>query len=137
LRYPDGTKITYDAPGAGIGPELGTFGAFAASLSAAGEIGGTYADANNGYHGYIRHANGRFVEIDVAGAGTDSANGTDFGGLNFWYVRFANGAIEAFQAPAPNDQGALVGGINIWNQFRGFGFDANGTAHGFVAQAVP
>lgn len=153
LRYSDGRMMTYDAPRAGIGSDLGTFVGFIQSLNVLGDITGEYADINNGYHGYVRDIRGRFVEFTVAGGGTNNANGTYPAALNIWgtvtgfsydangfatgFVRFANGTIDSFQAPALGNLGTYPYGNNVSDQFTGFFVDASGTGHGFVALATP
>jgi hypothetical protein len=153
LRHPDGAVAIVDAPGAGVGNDLGTFVGFIQALNVEGQLTGEYADANNGYHGYVRNANGSFTEFTVPGGGTNNANGTYPAALNIWdtvtgfsydangfatgFVRFATGTIDSFQAPSPGNLGTFPMGSNLWNQFTGTFYDANGTGHGFVALATP
>jgi hypothetical protein len=154
LRYPGGTLMIVNAPGAGTGTgDLGTFTGFLQAVNALGQMTGEYADPNNGYHGYVRDAAGRFVEFTVQDGGTNNANGTYPAALNLWglvsgfsydangfpsgFLRFPNNTLDAFQAPAPNNQGTFLFGNNDWGQFTGFSYDSNGTAHGFVAVATP
>ena len=153
LRYPNGKILTYDAPGAGTGADLGTFVGFAQALNVEGQIVGEYADANNGYHGYIRNPNGKFVEFTVPGGGTSGAAGTYPASLNFWgtvigwafdpnflstgFVRFADGTLIKVNAPGIGNQGTFPYAINSFNEFTGYFYDANGAAHGFVALAIP
>jgi hypothetical protein len=51
LRSPDGTLITFDAPGAGTGYNQGTV---PLGISDLGVIMGEYIDANNVHHGFLR-----------------------------------------------------------------------------------
>lgn len=152
LRYPGGTLVTIDAAGAGTASDTGTFIGFQQALNAEGQVTGEYADANNGYHGYLRFADGRQVEFTVPGGGTDNANGTYPASLNSFgtitgfsydpsgfpqgFVRFFDGTLDAFQAPAPGNQGTFPFAINLWGQFTGQFFDASGVSHGFVAVAT-
>src|SRR6202034_3835905 len=116
LRNPGGTLVTVDAPGAGAGGgDLGTFTGFLQAVNDLGQMTGEFADPNNGYHGYVRNAAGRFVEFTVTGGGPDNANGTYPFSVNIWglvtgfsadpngnptgFVRFANGTLDSFQAP--------------------------------------
>lgn len=152
LRYPGGTLVTFDATGAGTASDTGTFIGFEQALNLEGQITGEYADANNGYHGYLRRADGGQVEFTVPGGGTNNANGTYPASLNLWgtisgfsfdpngfpsgFVRFADGTLDVFQAPVPANQGTFPFAINFWGQFTGQFFDATGTSHGFAAVAT-
>ncbi|KAA6459548.1 hypothetical protein DYQ86_15605 [Acidobacteria bacterium AB60] len=66
LRNPNGTIVTFDAPGAGTGPYLGTS---PSSMNDFGEITGNYLDVNGYSHGFVRTPEGRFLSLDVPGAG--------------------------------------------------------------------
>lgn len=153
LRYPGGTLVTVDAPGAGAGGgDLGTFTGFLQAVNGLGQMTGEFADPNNGYHGYVRNAAGRFVEFTVPGGGTDNANGTYPFSVNIWglvtgfsadpngnptgFVRFANGTLDSFQAPGQGNLATFAYIGNALNQFVGLFIDSNGTGHGFVATAV-
>jgi len=152
-RYPGGTLVTVDAPGAGAGGgDLGTFTGFLQAVNDLGQMTGEFADPNNGYHGYVRNAAGRFVEFTVPGGGTDNANGTYPFSVNIWglvtgfsadpngnptgFVRFANGTLDSFQAPGQGNLATFAYIGNALNQFVGLFIDSNGTGHGFVATAV-
>ncbi|MGH7744490.1 MAG: hypothetical protein ACRETP_03700 [Steroidobacteraceae bacterium] len=55
LRSPDGKLTEFDAPGAGTAAGQGTACQFCGlGLNDFGEIAGTYLDANNVYHGFLR-----------------------------------------------------------------------------------
>ena len=55
LRSPRGRVITFDAPGAGTGSYQGTACQFCGlGINDAGAITGSYIDANNVYHGFLR-----------------------------------------------------------------------------------
>jgi hypothetical protein len=106
LRRPDGTVITYDAPGAGKTPgnpnnisPLGDYlyqGTNLAGLSPGlnvwGAVTSAYLDENNVYHGYQRSPAGVFTQFDAPGAGKGSAQGTipiglnDLGGITGFYL---------------------------------------------------
>ena len=114
---------------------------------------GEYADANNGYHGYLRNAVGRFVEFTVPGGGTDNANGTYPFSMNIWglvtgfssdpngnatgFVRFPDGTLDSFQAPGQGNLATFAYIGNALNEIVGLFVDANGTGHGFIALATP
>ena len=100
--------ITFDAPGAGTGPNQGT-GCFAYTdcsvlINDSGAITGYYLDANNVYHGFLRSPDGKFTTLDAPGA--DLTPG-DF-----------NGTLPN----AINDAGAITGVY----------YDANNEGHGFL-----
>jgi len=96
LRVPDGTVITYEAPGAGKTPgnpanisPLGDYlyqGTNLAGLSPGlnvwGAVTSGYLDENNVYHGYLRSPGGVFTDFDAPGAGKGLAQGTIPIGLN-------------------------------------------------------
>jgi hypothetical protein len=66
VRSPNGNFTTFDAPGAGTSSYQGTgCGAdCAVSISALGEVTGTYSDSNYNYHGYFRSSNGTVQSFD-------------------------------------------------------------------------
>ena len=154
LRYPGGAMVTVDAPRAGMGGgDLGTFTGFLQAVNDFGQMTGEYADANNGYHGYLRNAAGRFVEFTVPGGGTDNANGTYPFSMNIWglvtgfssdpngnatgFVRFPDGTLDSFQAPGQGNLATFAYIGNALNEIVGLFVDANGTGHGFIALATP
>jgi len=61
--------IEINAPGAGKTPGSG-FGTQVEDINLKGAITGTYADANNVMHGFLRTRQGRVITFDVPGAGT-------------------------------------------------------------------
>jgi hypothetical protein len=77
VRAPDGTITTFDVPGAITGPENNLYaqGTRPTGINAAGNITGTYLDANYTYHGFVRAANGSITTFDALGAG-DGGSGT-------------------------------------------------------------
>ena len=103
--------ISFDAPGAGAttGSFEGTacYSDCSALINNFGAIAGTYQDANNVFHGFVRSPQGKFTTFDAPGA--DMTAG-DFNGT------FVNGI---------NDAGAIAG----------FSVDASGGAHGFLRSA--
>jgi hypothetical protein len=100
--------ITFDAPGAGTtaGSFEGTacYSDCSVLINNFGAITGTYEDANNVFHGFVRSPEGKFTTFDAPGADTTPG---DFNGT------FANGI---------NDAGAITG---IYS-------DASGGSHGFL-----
>jgi hypothetical protein len=100
--------ITFDAPGAGATPNTyqgtGCYSDCSVLINNFGVIAGTYLDANNVYHGFVRSPEGRITSFDSPGADTTPG---DFGGT------YPNGI---------NDAGAITG----------YYADASGGAHGFL-----
>jgi hypothetical protein len=98
--------ISFDAPGADLTPGDGN-GTFPVGINNFGVIAGTYSDANDVNHGFLRFPDGKFVAIDVPGADMTpgSFNGT---------------AVQAI-----NDAGVVTGAY----------FDASGEGHGFLRNA--
>lgn len=64
---------TFDAPGAGTGPQQGTF---PQSVSEAGAITGWYVDSRFVSHGFVRNVDGTITTFDAPGAGTGAGQGT-------------------------------------------------------------
>jgi hypothetical protein len=152
IRSPGGKLTTFDAPGAGTGLYQGT-GCPGCNLGVnlSGAIAGTYTDANNVFHGFLRSPEGKFTTFDATGAGTGSYQGTGcFSdcpvGLNDWgmitgsyfdtnnvqhgYLRTPEGTFVTVDPPGSvgtqpesiNDSGAIVG----------YYLDANNVYHGFL-----
>ena len=95
LRTPDGTVITYEAPGAGNTPgnpanisPLGDYCTKARTWresrqdSTSGVITSGYLDENYIYHGYLRSPGGTFIDFDAPGAGKGYTQGIFPIGLN-------------------------------------------------------
>jgi len=103
------TYTTFDAPGAGTGPNQGTL---PLAIDPAGAITGYYVDASGVNHGFLRTTKGTITTIDVPGAG---AFGTQVysispsetitgvygqGGVIHGFLRDRSGAITTFDAPS-------------------------------------
>ena len=104
------TFTTFEAPGAGKSNSQGTI---AFNINTAGDITGTYIDASNVYHGFVRAASGKIKTFNAPGAGTSQSQGT--GGLSIntkgdiagiyvnasrhGFVRAANGKITIINSP--------------------------------------
>jgi hypothetical protein len=89
LRSPEGKFTTFDAPGAGTDSYEGTgcFSDCPVSLNNWGAITGSYIDANDVQHGYVRSSEGKIVTLDPVGSiytFTDGIN--DLGALTGYYV---------------------------------------------------
>jgi len=73
VRSKQGTFTTFDAPGAGTGPGLGTLPEV---NNNPGAIAGNYTDANGVNHGFLRDKQGSFNTFNVPSAGTGTGQGT-------------------------------------------------------------
>lgn len=163
--------ISFEAPGAGdqfnqttgVGQGTGCFVVTAChfTINQWGAIVGTYLDANNVYHGFIRSPGGRYATIDAPCADTtpQAYNGTvaesinDFGevtgfcidaqGDTHGFVRSPRGTFTEFDAVEPavetvplfiNLEGALAGFVfdSTDNVFRAFVRYPNGVLPVFV-----
>jgi hypothetical protein len=144
--------ITFEAPGAGTGSYQGT-GCFGCTfgLNQRGAIAGTYADANDVYHGFLRSPKGKITTFDATGAGTGSYQGTGcFSdcpvGLNdrgvitgsYWdsnnvqhgFLRTPNGSFVTVDPPG--SAGTQPESINDSGAITGYYLDANNVYHGFL-----
>jgi hypothetical protein len=160
--------ITFDAPSAGTAAgqvplPQGTFpyaindagqGSLATNISLEGVIAGTYLDASNAFHSFLRAPDGATTVIDVQEAGTTAFQGTvacavdclnadgmivgyfiDTNNVNHAFLRAPGGAIATFDAPgagAAAGQGTFALGINEAGVIAGSYLDANNVYHGFV-----
>ena len=108
IRSASGATTSFDIPGAGTGGpgnhiHEGTAGI---SIDAAGDVVGTYLDANAAYHGFLRSASGAITTIDAPGAGANALAGTvafhtnDTGQIAGAYVD-SGMAIHAFLLALP------------------------------------
>jgi probable HAF family extracellular repeat protein len=148
IRTRDGHLTTFDAPGAGLGPNLDE-GTVPYSINDFGVIAGQFQDSQFIYHGFIRYPDGAFTTFEVegaaalAGAGTQALSINNWGGTAGYYtdanfathgfVRSRNGTSASFDPTGSvytqacnesclNDAGATVG----------FFLDTNSVFHGFV-----
>ena len=154
LRAPDGTITTFDAPGAGTGPNQGTTTATTDGLNPKGAIAGTTIDDNGAFNGFVRAPDGTIVEFEVPGAGTGSGQGTnpaginpagtipgsfiDSSGVNHGFVRAPHGTITTFDVPGAGTdagQGTLPQNINPAGDIAGNYIDARNVSNGFVRTA--
>ena len=103
LRSPFGTLTTFDVPDAG--PQgIGCYSDCAIGLNDWGAITGSYPDANNVYHGFLRSPDGRITSFDAPNA--DRTPGDDNGTYPY----------------SINDAGVIMGSYQ----------DSNNVFHGFV-----
>jgi hypothetical protein len=114
--------ITFDAPGAGTGPDQGTWGE---GIIASGAIIGYYTDANYVNHGFLRAPDGHFTTFTDPDACTSSNplcvdNGSGFFDMN------ANGAITG----SGTDENMVSHGFLLTPWGRLTHFDAPGAGTG-------
>ena len=152
-----GKLITFDAPGAGTGSGQGTFGL---GINPAGTIAGSYQDANNVYHGFLRAPDGSITTFDAPGEGTGPFQGTiafglsqegaiaayyiDASNVNHGFLRAPDGSITTFDAPGAgtgSGPGGFIGDSNPGTQaesinpagaIAGQYRDASNVYHGFL-----
>lgn len=96
LRYPTGTFIKFEAPGADTTDAY--YGTFPQSLNTFGAIAGYYLDSNGVYHGFLRKPNGAFATFEAPEADT---NAGDFNGT-FPISISSSGAITGYYIDASN-----------------------------------
>jgi hypothetical protein len=154
LRAPDGTITEFDVPGAGTGAGQGTGTQFGVSINPAGTIAGTYTDAGNVNHGFVRAPDGTITTFDAPGAGTAAGQGTTHAGsdginpagaISGWYrdasgvdhslLRAPDGTITTFDPPGVGTAaglGSASGGINQESTIAGQYTDQNSVFHGYL-----
>jgi hypothetical protein len=157
------TFATFDAPGAGTGPggKVSFMGTLPFGFDAAGDIAGTYADANGVNHGFVytaASATPAFTTFNVPGVGTTgffpgtgalnvNAGGdssglyTDTNGVRHGFFRAAAGTITApIDAPGAATTGMFSGtiltSVNTVDDLTGTFADSNGVFHGFLASSA-
>ncbi|TMB98590.1 MAG: hypothetical protein E6J42_05600 [Chloroflexi bacterium] len=145
------TFTTFDAAGAGTGPNQGTF---PQSINE-GAITGYFVDGNNVAHGFLRDPDGTITTFDAAGAGTGFGQGTvptsinpngaisgyyvsaftlpPPSNLNHGFLRDPDGTITSFDPPGSEGTfPASANGINPAGAITGYYNDRKGVAHGFL-----
>jgi len=96
LRYPNGSFIKFEAPGADTTDAY--YGTFPESLNNFGAIAGYYLDSNGVYHGFLRNPDGAFATFEAPGADT---NAGDYNGT-FPISISSSGAITGYYVDASN-----------------------------------
>ncbi len=155
IRTPNGRITVFDAPGAGTGLYQGT-GCPGCNMGVniLGAIAGSYTDANNVFHGFVRYGDGTFVTFDANGAGTESYQGTgcfsdcpmalnDLGTVagSYWdsnyvqhgFVRSPDGHFATIDPPT--SVATQPETINDAGTVAGYYIDSNNVMHGFIRQA--
>jgi hypothetical protein len=121
-------------------------GTFVVKINASGMIAGYYCDESENNHGFIRKANGNFIEFDVQGlydVTVTSMNnlgdvvgwgGHESGGVirTQGFLRFASGKV--IQISIPGTVGTSPEAINDGGVVAGTYFDSKGD-HGFIRDA--
>lgn len=100
VRSLDGRFTTFDVPGAGTGSRQGTGcpSDCPTSLNDWGAITGTYIDAGNVYHGYLRNPAGKIVTVDPRGSIFTLSSGINDFGVVTGYYQDANNVYHGFLA---------------------------------------
>ncbi len=100
----------------------GTLGTIVLGINPAGDLVGSYLDADNKTHGFLRQA-GSITKIDVTGATLTACRGINAKGEivgrfdSHWFLRRVDGTVETIDFPgatstvvaAINPQGDIVG----------------------------
>jgi hypothetical protein len=154
VRNAEGELKVFDVPGAGTGSYQGTgCPGCNLGLNQLGAIAGSYIDANNVSHGFLRNARGEFTTFDVPGAGTDSFEGTgcpsdcpvslnDWGAITGIYID-ADGVLHGYlrtldgKSATVDPPGSILtwtSGINDRGVITGYYVDANDVYHGFIRE---
>lgn len=154
IRTPDGKITTFAVPGSSQEAGQGTLPASFSGLNQWGEITGLYYDANNGFHGYLRSRDGKFITFEAPGAditiqfngtfpnslndaGAVAGNYLDVNEVSHGFIRSREGKFETFQAPgadttAGSYNGTVPENINALGVVSGYYSDSHSVAHGFV-----
>jgi len=143
IRYPDGSFVTFDAPGAGAVPGQGQ-GTLAYSLNLEGTTAGIYIDASGVQHGFVRSPFGKITGFDPPGsiqtgvceetclnaAGEITGGYYDASGVQHGFLREPDGTITTFDAPASLGGGGAS--INDEGTITGYYADTDGMYRGFL-----
>ena len=154
IRLPDGKFTTFAVPGSSMQAGQGTLPSTFSGLNQLGEITGLYYDANNTFHGYLRSANGKFADIEVADAdvttpyaGTFPNSLNDFGTIAGEYLnrsdvargflRTLDGKISTFDAPGADQTAGSYNGtfpesVNFFGSVTGYVIDEKHVLHGWT-----
>ncbi|HEY6488760.1 MAG: hypothetical protein WCC26_06040 [Terracidiphilus sp.] len=141
--------IVFDAPGADTA--AGSFnGTFVSGANNWGAVTGSYVDANNVYHGFLRNPEGRFTTFEAPGADTTagSFNGTtpssindlgaitgsyfDANGFGHGFLRSPQGKFTTFDVPGAGGSGSIPIAMNLEGAIVGYYTDSNDSFHAFL-----
>jgi len=143
IRHPDGSFVTFDAPGAGAVPGQGQ-GTLAYSLNLEGTTAGIYIDASGVQHGFVRSPFGKITGFDPPGSiltgvceetclnavGEITGGYYDASGVEHGFLREPDGTITTFDPPA--SLGAGGASINEEGTITGYYADTLGMYRGFL-----
>ena len=157
MAQPNKPGITViDAPGAAMVSSpacAGSCGTTAYAMNDLGDVVGSYTDAKVVPHGFLRHADGKFISFDAPGAGLGAGldQGTYAMSINdlgviaellqdpsnvfHAFVHDFYGFFTTFDAPGAGTgayQGTQAFSINLEGATTGFYIDGNNVAHGFA-----
>jgi hypothetical protein len=149
VQSPAQKIITLDAPGADT--TSGSFnGTFASGMNNRGVVTGSYVDANNVYHGFLRSPEGSFTTFEAPGADTTagSFNGTspnsindlgaitgsysDANGFSHGFLRSREGEFTTFEVPGAGGYGSFPIALNLEGAVVGYYTDPNYNFHAFL-----
>jgi hypothetical protein len=141
--------VTFDAPGADTA--VGSYnGTLASAINNWGAVAGSYIDANNVYHGFLRSPEGRFTTFEAPGADTTpgSFNGTspssindlgvitgeyfDANGTSHGFLRSPEGRFTTFDVPGVGGYGSTPIAINLEGAVVGYYTDSTYSFHAFL-----
>jgi hypothetical protein len=141
--------ITFDAPGADT--TAGSFnGTLASGVNNAGTITGSYIDANDVCHGFLRSPDGKFARFEAPGAdttkgsynGTTSSSINDLGaitgsyydktGFSHGFVRSPEGKFTSFDVLSVGGYGTTPIAMNLEGAIVGYYTDSNFSFHAFL-----
>jgi hypothetical protein len=143
LRNPNGATLRIDVPSA--------ISTFPYAINEAGEIAGTYADALNIYHGFLRDAAGNYSLFDepnsglnpnfgtapfaLNGTGTVAGNYNDTNNLTHGFIRDPAGNFTTVDAPGAGTElgtGTSLGVLNSTGDAAGIAIDDSFLFHPFI-----
>ena len=115
VREPNGSFGSFDVPGAGTGPNQGSF---PDNVNGHGDIAGFYIDGQNVEHAFVRSRDGHITTFDGPGsihthvcyadclsdAGVTGVYNTK-DGIGHGFLREPNGRLILFDAPGADDPG--------------------------------
>lgn len=130
----DSQIISFDAPGAGTAPGQGT-GCFGCTfaINERGAIVGTYLDANNVYHGFIRSPQGEYTTINAPPSCADTEITGSYWDANYVQHGFVRTPEGSFVTIDPSgSMGTQPESINDLGAITGYYVDANGVYHAFI-----
>jgi hypothetical protein len=141
--------VPFDAPGADTAAGSGN-GTFASGINNWGVVAGSYIDANDVYHGFLRSPEGSFTTFEAPGADTTpgSFNGTgpnsvndlgaitgeyyDASGFGHGFLRSPEGKFTTFEVPGAAGYGTTPIAIDLEGGVVGYFTDSTYAFHSFL-----